>query len=67
MGIARKWVFPIIRILIFAAIAAALVKLAFFADRAGERIRRCRPAQIIEPQVPVTLGTIKNDVMLTGR
>ena len=40
-GIARKWVFPILRIVVFAAIAAALVKLAFFADGAvgGQRRR----------------------------
>jgi macrolide-specific efflux system membrane fusion protein len=40
VSVARKWVFPIIRIVVFAAIAAALVKIAFFADpvpqQAGE-------------------------------
>ena len=32
MNVARKWVFPILRLVIFAAIAVALVKVAFFAD-----------------------------------
>lgn len=66
MGIARKWVFPILRILVFAAIAAALVKIAFFADL-GETGDAAEPTgQIVEPQVPVALGTIQNDVTLTG-
>ena len=29
VGITRRWVFPIIRILIFVAIAGALIKIAF--------------------------------------
>ena len=36
MGIARRWVFPILRLVVFAAIAAALVKLAFFGGFGGE-------------------------------
>lgn len=65
MGIARKWVFPIIRILIFVAIAAALVKIAFFADPV-ETDAAMPTGEIVEPQVPVTLGTIQNDVTLQG-
>jgi membrane fusion protein, macrolide-specific efflux system len=67
VGIARKWVFPIIRIVIFVAIAAALVKLAFFADPAGAEAGGVDPTgQIVEPQVPATVGTIRNDVVLDG-
>ena len=65
MSIARKWVFPILRIVVFAIIAAALVKLAFFADpveQSGEQ----PTGEIVEPQIPVTLGTIQNDVVLSG-
>ncbi|CAN5263580.1 hypothetical protein BH11ACT3_BH11ACT3_23390 [soil metagenome] len=66
MSVARKWVFPIIRILIFVAIAAALVKLAFFADPVGATGIEQPTGQIVEPQIPVTLGTIRNDVILQG-
>lgn len=65
MSIARKWVFPIIRILVFAAIAAALVKIAFFAEPVVDDSAK-PTGEIVEPQVPVSLGTIKNDVTITG-
>ena len=62
----RKWVFPILRLVVIAAIAVALVKLAFFADTA-EALDPAQPTgQIVEPQVPVALGTITNDVTLPG-
>lgn len=66
MGIARTWVFPILRIVVFAAIAAALIKIAFFADPPREEGPAFPGAEIIEPQVPVSLGTIRNDVILDG-
>lgn len=66
MGIARKWIFPIIRLIIFAAIAVALVKVAFFADVSRVADPATPTGQITEPQVEVTSGTIKNDVKLTG-
>lgn len=66
VGVWRKWIFPIIRILIFAAIAAALVKLAFFTDVAVVNDPAVPGAEIVEPQVPVTLGTVQNDVTLQG-
>ena len=65
MGIARKWVFPIIRIVVFVAIAAALVKIAFFADPVIDDAA-VPTGEIVEPQVPVAIGTIQNDVTLTG-
>ena len=65
MSIARKWVFPIIRILVFAAIAAALVKIAFFADPVVDDSAK-PTGEIVEPQVAVGLGTIQNDVTVTG-
>ncbi len=66
MSVARKWVFPILRLVVFAAIAVALVKLAFFADPAGEESPAFPTGQIVEPQVPVAIGTIRNDVVLDG-
>lgn len=68
MGIARRWVFPIIRIVVFVVIAAALVKLAFFADPSAEASGggASPTGEMVEPQVSATLGTIQNDVQLTG-
>ena len=48
----------------FAAIAAALVKIAFFADPATAEAPLSPTGSIAEPQVPVAIGTIKNDVTL---
>jgi macrolide-specific efflux system membrane fusion protein len=62
----RKWVFPILRLLVIAAIAVALVKLAFFADTAETQDPAQPTGQVVEPQVPVALGTITNDVTLPG-
>lgn len=66
MNIARKWVFPIIRILIFAAIAAALIKIAFFAAPEVEAGPEFPTGEIVEPQVAVAVGTILNDVAVQG-
>lgn len=66
MSVARKWVFPILRIVVFAAIAAALVKLAFFADPVQETGGEFPTGAIVEPQIPVTTGTIHNDIVLDG-
>lgn len=66
MNVARKWVFPIIRILLIAAVAIALVKLAFYPDSAEARDPSQPTGQIAEPQIPVSLGTITNDVTLPG-
>jgi multidrug efflux pump subunit AcrA (membrane-fusion protein) len=63
----RRWVFPVIRIVLVAAIAVALVKLAFFPS--GE-IRAADPAvptgELTDPVASVSTGTIVNDVTVTG-
>jgi macrolide-specific efflux system membrane fusion protein len=66
LNVARKWVFPILRILIFAAIAVALVKIAFFAAPEVEASPEVPTGTIIDPQVAVTVGTIRNDVAVQG-
>lgn len=66
MGVVRKWVFPIVRILVLTAIAVALVKVAFFPDTDGATNPDVPSAQIVEPQTEVALGTIKNDVKLSA-
>jgi len=67
VNVARKWVFPILRLVVFAAIAVALVKVAFFADGSDAAVDPASPTgAIVEPQVAVEIGTVKNDVTLTG-
>lgn len=60
----RKWVLPILRIVIFAVIAAALVKVAFFGDASTQPDPTTPTGAIIESQAVVTVGTIRNDVVL---
>lgn len=65
MGIARRWVFPILRIVVLAAVAAALVKLAFFPSGSTEAEGPEIPTgYVVDPQVVVATGTIRNDVVL---
>lgn len=64
MGIARRWVFPIIRIILIAVIAVALARLAFFPDRPPENDAATPTGAVIEPAIPVAVGTITNDVVL---
>lgn len=65
VGVVRKWVFPILRLLIFTAIAVALVKVAFFPDTEPKN-PDVPSAEVVEPHVAVTIGTIQNDVSLGG-
>jgi membrane fusion protein, macrolide-specific efflux system len=65
MSVARKWVLPILGLVVAAAIAVALVKIAFFGTStpgAGEE----PTGNIVDPQVPVMISTISNDVLLSG-
>ncbi|WP_440774171.1 hypothetical protein [Microbacterium sp. 22296] len=64
MGIARTWVFPILRILLVALVAAALIKLAFFPDRPVDASPAVPTGAIVEPRTVAALGTITNDVVL---
>jgi macrolide-specific efflux system membrane fusion protein len=66
VGVWRKWIFPIIRIVIFTAIAVALVKIAFFGEVGLENSPDVPTATITELQIPVAIGTIQNDVVLQG-
>ncbi len=65
-AVARKWIFPILRILALAIIAAALVKLAFFPDPTGSDGGAVPTGEITDPVVTVELGTVVNDVSLEG-
>lgn len=66
MTFARKWVFPLIRTLVLLAIAAALVKLAFFADVETAKNVDSPSGQISEPLVTVATGTVVNTVQVSG-
>lgn len=60
----RRWVFPIVRILLVATIAVALGKLAFFPDPAEEADPTVPTGQPVEPTLVVARGSITNDVSL---
>lgn len=66
MGVWRKWIFPILRMVLVAAIAVALVKLAFFPDAPQSESSLQPTGTIEEPQVQVARGSIRNDVVLSG-
>ena len=66
MTVWRKWVFPILKTLLVAAIAVALVKLAFFPDRADAEAAVQPTGGVTEPTVQVVPGSISNEVVLTG-
>jgi biotin carboxyl carrier protein len=58
------WIFPILRLLAITAIAVALVKVAFYPDTAVADDPAQPSAELTEPQLPVSLGTITNDVVV---
>lgn len=64
MGMWRKWIFPSLRILIFAVIAVALVKIAFFPS-AGQGGAETLPQGIIdESTVTPETASISNEILL---
>lgn len=65
-GVVRRWVFPVIRLLIFVAIAAALVKLAFVGGIAPGNDAATPTGQVTDLQVAIATGTIHNDVVLNA-
>ncbi|MCI0155958.1 efflux RND transporter periplasmic adaptor subunit [Leifsonia shinshuensis] len=63
----RRWVFPVIRIVLVAAIAVALVKLAFFPSGESQAADPATPTgELTDPVTTVATGTIVNDVTVTG-
>jgi len=66
VNVARKWMFPIFRLILIAAIAVALIKLAFYPDNAIDSNPAEPTGVVVEPQIPVTVGSISNDVTLPG-
>jgi multidrug efflux pump subunit AcrA (membrane-fusion protein) len=66
MGVWRKWIFPILRILVFATIAIALVKLAFFPDASDEASPAEPTGTVSESVVTVEKGSVVNEVLVDG-
>lgn len=66
MTVARRWVFPIIWMVLVAVIAAALVKIAFFPDGATTSQPAEPSAALTDPEWVVERGTVRNDVTVDG-
>jgi hypothetical protein len=67
VGVTRRIVFPVIRLILLAVIAVALVKIAFAGTDVTAQDDPLQPsAQIVEPTVPVSTGTITNTVTVQG-
>lgn len=64
MVIWRRWVFPILMVLIFGVIAASLVKVAFFPD---QQVAAVVPtAGMSDPVIPVERASIINQLDVAG-
>lgn len=61
----RRWIFPILLLIVCAAIAAALVKLAFFPDQA-EASTPTPGGAVTTPVVAVERGSITDDLAVDG-
>ncbi|MDQ0894483.1 efflux RND transporter periplasmic adaptor subunit [Agromyces ramosus] len=66
MGVWRRWIWPVLKSIVVLVIAVALVKLAFFPDHPSDEAAISPTGAVQQPQVPVRVDTIKNDVVLTG-
>ncbi|MFB8190084.1 efflux RND transporter periplasmic adaptor subunit [Microbacterium sp. NPDC055988] len=60
----RRWIFPLLLVVVIGACAAALVKIAFFPDRAESMVSP--EAAITDPVVAVERGSVVNALSLTG-
>ena len=64
MVVWRRWIFPILLVLVFGLIAASLTKLAFFSSDDDSPITP--DGMVTDPVVMVETGTIVNELLLTG-
>ncbi|MFT2753622.1 hypothetical protein [Clavibacter sp. Sh2088] len=65
MGVWRRWILPITRLVVLAAIAVALVRMAFFGTTA-EEASQVPTGSVVESQVPASIATVVNDVAVKG-
>jgi len=60
----RRWIFPLLLVLVLGASAAALVKIAFFPDRTEAMVSP--ESSISDPVMPVERGSVVNALSLSG-
>jgi multidrug efflux pump subunit AcrA (membrane-fusion protein) len=60
----RRWIFPLLLVVVLAAGAAALVKIAFFPDHTVAQVSP--EASITDPVVAVERGSVVNELSLSG-
>jgi hypothetical protein len=65
VGVWRRWILPITRLVVLAAIAVALVRMAFFGTTA-EEASQVPTGSVVESQVPAAIATVVNDVTVKG-
>lgn len=65
MVVWRRWVLPILLLIVFGACAAALVKLAFFPDSSTAAVVSPE-AGVSDPVIPVERGSVVNALSLPG-
>jgi hypothetical protein len=65
VGVWRRWILPITRLVVLAAIAVALVRMAFFGTTA-EEASQVPTGSVVESQVPAAIATVINDVTVKG-
>lgn len=67
MGVTRRIIFPAIRIVLWAVIAAALVKIAFAGADLSTQDNSLQPTgAVVEPTVEAVSGTVVNAVAVQG-
>lgn len=68
MKIAKTWVFPIITVIAWLLIAAALVKVAFFPNTDTQNGADVKPtASLTPPTINPQLGTVVNKIEVSGQ
>ncbi|WP_217184488.1 efflux RND transporter periplasmic adaptor subunit [Streptomyces sp. AC495_CC817] len=60
----RRWIFPLLLVIVVGACAAALVKIAFFPDRSEAVVGP--ESTITDPVVAVERGSVVNELSLSG-
>ncbi|OUE19233.1 Multidrug resistance protein MdtA [Clavibacter michiganensis] len=65
MGVWRRWILPITRLVVLAAIAVALVRMAFFGTTT-EEASEVPTGSVVESRVPASIATVVNDVTVKG-
>lgn len=65
MGVWRRWILPITRLVVLGAIAVALVRMAFFGTTA-EDTAETPTGSVVQSQVAASVATVVNDVTVKG-